>query len=173
MKIMDNYKNDGSKIFDNLPYSIPNEMLNEDWAEKIHSQTLKRLDERGGMSIRELIINIKRMPTSEYRKFFDNSETTKADADELIKLLPCEPQQKENGVLNGLKRYNTEELYGEKLFTVKAVVMQDLKDGDYFWTNKQGGGFIGSNNKLTGDAYDNLVVLVLAVPPKETNTNGN
>ncbi len=42
----------------NIPLEVPNELLNEDWAITNHGQTLARLDERGGMDITEIWLNI-------------------------------------------------------------------------------------------------------------------
>lgn len=40
------------------PKSVPDSLLNERWASRIHGQTLARLNERGGMSIKEILMNI-------------------------------------------------------------------------------------------------------------------
>lgn len=42
------------------PESVPMGMLNEEWAKCNHGQTLNRLNERGGLSIGEMICNIER-----------------------------------------------------------------------------------------------------------------
>lgn len=42
------------------PKQIPDEILDERWAAVIHSQTLKRLNERGGMSPSEVLLNIRK-----------------------------------------------------------------------------------------------------------------
>lgn len=44
---------------DNCPTSVPDEMLNEAMADKNHGQSLARLNERGGIGIREIVANIK------------------------------------------------------------------------------------------------------------------
>lgn len=44
------------------PTEVPDSMLNEQWAYKIHGQTLHRLNERGGMSVSEILANIKKLP---------------------------------------------------------------------------------------------------------------
>lgn len=90
MKIIDNWDYvHKRKIFPELPDEIPNEKLSEDWANRIHGQTLERLNERGGLSIAELIMNLKRQPHSEYiaGRRLKNHETTQADATELLTLL--------------------------------------------------------------------------------------
>ena len=49
------------KILEPLPKGIkefPTKLLNEQHAQKIHSQSLSRLDERGGMTYTEIIMNI-------------------------------------------------------------------------------------------------------------------
>jgi len=38
--------------------SFPTKLMNESHAQKIHSQSLERLDERGGMGYLEIIVNI-------------------------------------------------------------------------------------------------------------------
>lgn len=43
-----------------FPENVPTEWLNEEWAQRIHGQSLARLDERGGMSICEILANIER-----------------------------------------------------------------------------------------------------------------
>ena len=43
------------------PTSVPDEMLNEDWAKIIHGQTLSGLNKRGGMSASEIMCNIKKL----------------------------------------------------------------------------------------------------------------
>jgi len=41
--------------------------LNEDWALKIHGQTLKRLAERGGLSPEEIFLNVECKKASEIK----------------------------------------------------------------------------------------------------------
>lgn len=55
MKIM-NYND-----FENCPKEIDDLLLHEDWAQKIHSQTLKRLNERGGLSPFEIFMNVNKI----------------------------------------------------------------------------------------------------------------
>lgn len=43
----------------NCPTSVDNSLLNEEMAKMNHGQTLERLNERGGMGIREMVANIK------------------------------------------------------------------------------------------------------------------
>lgn len=49
------------------PKEVPDSMLNEQWAERIHGQTLKRLNERGGMGINEIMANINHTPFREIK----------------------------------------------------------------------------------------------------------
>jgi len=76
------------KKWDFLPDEIPNEKLNEDWAIRVHSQTLKRLNERGGMTVTELLMNLRGMTLHDYfMKYGYNYVTTESDAKELLTLL--------------------------------------------------------------------------------------
>lgn len=88
MRIQDNIDQRGNKIYQELPDAIPNELLNEDWAKYIHNQTLERLNERGGLGIMELIMNLKRWRLDYLiEKYGYNYKPTKKDADELLELL--------------------------------------------------------------------------------------
>lgn len=42
--------------------SIPMRLLNEEWAKRNHSQSLNRLNERGGLSPCEALANIEKRP---------------------------------------------------------------------------------------------------------------
>jgi hypothetical protein len=42
------------------PDSVPMGLLNEEWAQKGHDQTLERLNERGGLSVFEILAIIQR-----------------------------------------------------------------------------------------------------------------
>lgn len=47
------------KFKDNgCPTTVPDSMFNEAWARRIHDQTLARLNERGGLSVKEMLMNI-------------------------------------------------------------------------------------------------------------------
>lgn len=48
----------------NYPNDMPWNLLNEDRAKKNHSQTLSRLNERGGMCVSEILHNLKDEPLS-------------------------------------------------------------------------------------------------------------
>ena len=88
MKIIDNWDNNGAKRFVNLPDEIPDEKLDRAKAIEIHSQTLERLNERGGMSILELIMNLSEWGMGELFKRYGYNYTPKQkDADELMELL--------------------------------------------------------------------------------------
>ena len=50
---------------------FPTELLNEEKAYKIHGQTLKRLNERGGLSYFEIYLNLSEQTTLDYDKGFD------------------------------------------------------------------------------------------------------
>lgn len=80
MRILWSYKEQSK--FKDAPTSIPNELLNEDWAQKIHSQTLQRLNERGGMGVNEIMINIKRLSYQDY-----NTLDTQKSIDEINALI--------------------------------------------------------------------------------------
>lgn len=87
MRILDNYKY-GKKVFANLPDEFPNEKLNREKAMKIHSQTLERLNERGGMGIMEIIMNLSEWGMDElYRRYGYNYTPTQRDANELMQLI--------------------------------------------------------------------------------------
>jgi hypothetical protein len=53
------------------PEKIPFQMLSERQAQSNHNQTLKRLNERGGMSAFELVANIERKGLGEMQKEHD------------------------------------------------------------------------------------------------------
>ncbi len=46
------------KDLKNMPTHIPWDMLDEDMAQENHSQTLTRLNERGGLCVTEMLANI-------------------------------------------------------------------------------------------------------------------
>lgn len=48
------------KQFPHCPKEIPMDILDEEWAYKLHHQTLKRLNERGGLHPQEMILNIEK-----------------------------------------------------------------------------------------------------------------
>lgn len=87
MKILwDSWENK-AKLNDGLPDTIPDSLLNADWALRIHGQTLERLNERGGLSLAEIVVNVKKLS---YREF---DKITVTDAVKFVKELlsqkPC------------------------------------------------------------------------------------
>jgi hypothetical protein len=54
--------------YPDFPKELPDSLFNEEWAQKIHSQSLKRLNERGGLHPKEMIGNIKKLPFDEIEK---------------------------------------------------------------------------------------------------------
>lgn len=52
--------------YPNCPSEFPDELLDNTWALRIHGQTLARLNERGGMSPMEIVVNMER---KNYRSF--------------------------------------------------------------------------------------------------------
>ena len=68
------------KSLTNVPKEVPTTLLNEEFALNNHSQTLERLNERGGMGILEILDNIHRRKLS-YRN------ETQNDVDELNRII--------------------------------------------------------------------------------------
>jgi hypothetical protein len=54
-----------------LPDYIPDNLLNEQMADINHGQTLKRLNERNGMAVHEIVCNICQIPLKHSRLFDD------------------------------------------------------------------------------------------------------
>jgi hypothetical protein len=50
-----------------MPLQFPDELLDADHAHRIHGQTLQRLNERGGLCVEEIVLNVNRLPYSEYK----------------------------------------------------------------------------------------------------------
>lgn len=59
------------KVHEICPQSVPMGLLNQDWAKINHDQTLERLDERGGMTVTEILANI-------YKRSWHDLPTEKA-----------------------------------------------------------------------------------------------
>lgn len=74
------HNNTDLKKWPDMPTEIPWDMLNELMAERNHGQTLKRLNERGGLGITECLFNIKGIRL-QFR------EETRQDVDELKHLI--------------------------------------------------------------------------------------
>lgn len=66
MRILLHYKERQSNP--EFPETFPNELLDEGWTDKIHSQTLKRLNERGGLSPMEIMMNVNKWTFQEGMK---------------------------------------------------------------------------------------------------------
>lgn len=79
MQILWDYKDVREGYSKMLPAEIPDSLLNEDHAKHVHGQTLKRLNERGGMGVEEIVLNIKRLSYS------DINLISKKDAIDFIK----------------------------------------------------------------------------------------
>ena len=56
------------KQYPDFPQEFPDSWFNEEWAFKVHNQTLARLNERGGLDPREMICNIEHLNTQQYRQ---------------------------------------------------------------------------------------------------------
>jgi hypothetical protein len=57
--------------FPSFPKSFPMAWFNEEYAQRNHGQSLARLNERGGLSVQEMVLNIKQQ---DLRHFSDLSE---------------------------------------------------------------------------------------------------
>jgi hypothetical protein len=64
----------------NVPDSVPYEILNEEWAQRNHSQTLTRLNERGGLCVLEMLNNID-------KKRLDFRGATQSEVDRLNEIV--------------------------------------------------------------------------------------
>jgi hypothetical protein len=79
MRVLEDYRK-----YPNCPKEFPDELLNEEQAQKNHDQTLKRLNERGGLGAFEIICNIRKM--SLFHKTHYNPYDTEYWINELIKI---------------------------------------------------------------------------------------
>lgn len=85
MRVMRQY---GDPVFPDLPKEVDDNILSQEWSQKIHSQTLERLNERGGMSVIELIMNLRKMRLQDLiNKYGYNYKTQQKDVDELLQLI--------------------------------------------------------------------------------------
>lgn len=75
--------------FPDCPRFFPFSLLNEDWAQFIHSQTLERLAQRGGMSPTEILKNVRRERFEESSRFTEQYAVA-----EIRKLLNTKPPTK-------------------------------------------------------------------------------
>lgn len=64
----------------NVPEKVPIGLLNEQQAQSNHSQSLKRLNERGGLGVLEILANYNKGPVK-------GGETSQSDVDELNLLI--------------------------------------------------------------------------------------
>ena len=48
---------------------INKSLLNEDWAVKLHGQTLDELASRGGLSHKEVVLNVEKLPLKNINSF--------------------------------------------------------------------------------------------------------
>lgn len=65
-----------------IPDTVPFSILSEDWAQRIHNQSLERLNERGGMCAAEICINIKRL---QYNAKMDNEMIIRVISEQLTR----------------------------------------------------------------------------------------
>lgn len=71
-----------NKKLSNYPDFVPDEMLSENQAQSNHGQSLKKLNERGGMAVYEILANIKGK-----RIMYGIGEESQQDIDELNDLI--------------------------------------------------------------------------------------
>jgi hypothetical protein len=57
-----------AKNYPDFPQEFPDSWFNEEWAWKIHGQTLQHLNQRGGLGPEEMIMNIERLSLKECRQ---------------------------------------------------------------------------------------------------------
>jgi len=82
MKVMLEYAGCYKNKFPDAPKEIPMRLLSEEWAQHNHSQTLDRLNQRGGLAIGEILDNLKRQKLTLAWK-----ETTQEYVDELNEII--------------------------------------------------------------------------------------
>ncbi len=68
------------KSLKNVPIEVPDNMLNNEWSHRNHSQSLDRLSQRGGMGVLEILDNI-------HQRTLSARKCLQSDVDELNKLL--------------------------------------------------------------------------------------
>jgi hypothetical protein len=54
--------------YPDFPEVLPDSWFNEEWAEKVHTQSLEHLNSRGGLGPEEMIMNMERLSIEEFRK---------------------------------------------------------------------------------------------------------
>ena len=67
MKVLIHRKD--KELLKNCPLDVPDGMLTEEWAQRNHSQSLSRLNDRGGLGVAEILANINK------QKRFDGKDT--------------------------------------------------------------------------------------------------
>lgn len=99
------------KSLKNVPEYVPMELLNEEQAERNHSQSLSRLNERGGMGIAEILDNI-------HKRRLSFRGETQADVDELNEIIERgfgKPITIELSLSQTKKFHDWQKLFGEEL----------------------------------------------------------
>ena len=66
MRVLFDYRE--RKKYPDFPEEFPDSWFNEEWAQKIHSQSLEHLNSRGGLSPEEMIMNIEHLTIQEFRQ---------------------------------------------------------------------------------------------------------
>lgn len=84
MKVLKGYT-EPKEWYAGFPDELPDSLFNEEWAQRIHSQTLARLNERGGLHVKEMICNIQKKNWKE----IDHLYTTQQAIEYLKTLIPC------------------------------------------------------------------------------------
>ncbi len=69
--------------YPDCPKQVPMRLLNEQWAQRVHMQSLKRLNERGGMCPTEIMANIYKVEPTTLKE-----ETAIADLKAILRALP-------------------------------------------------------------------------------------
>ena len=78
MKVLMNYRD--RKLYPDCPEEIDDKFLNEEWAQRNHSQSLKRLNERGGLSPQEMMCNIEKKSLREIYNYTERQAVDKLKA---------------------------------------------------------------------------------------------
>jgi hypothetical protein len=66
MRVIFDYKE--RKQYPDFPEEFPDSWFNEEWAQKIHSQSLSHLNSRGGLSAQEMVMNIERLTIRQFEQ---------------------------------------------------------------------------------------------------------
>lgn len=117
------------KKFPGLPKEVPDTLFNEEWAQRNHDQTLKRLNERGGLGVGEMLDNIHK------RKLTCENDTIE-DVNELLSMIEIETNKEEgNGVLPIVELVNYYNSLKSQGFTSANILK--LMYSNYSVTKKQ------------------------------------